>query len=131
MSSTMYVTEIVAKLTCPKCGGVYAISQAYLTKAHELGDFKQCWRCPYARCNNERGYGESELDIARKRAAKAERLQNEIHNKWEPLTGYERAAAFEEAAKVAENADFMSYAPHDHPERIAAAIRKHAEETTT
>lgn len=68
METTFYIT--LTQVTCPKCGGVYALSQQYLNEAADLGHFKQTWTCPY--CKAERGYGEGEVDRLKKQVSSAE-----------------------------------------------------------
>lgn len=58
------------QVTCPGCGGVYAISAEWKAEARRLGSFKQCWTCPY--CKTERGYGEN---VAARQQNEIERLK--------------------------------------------------------
>lgn len=53
--STIAFSTVLTPITCPKCAGVYAISETYRDNARELGEFKKCWTCPY--CKTTRGYG--------------------------------------------------------------------------
>jgi DNA repair exonuclease SbcCD ATPase subunit len=64
------VSTELTDMTCPCCGGVYAISQQYLDEARRKGSFEQCWACPY--CKQTRGYGKSKHEIAQ------EALQKQI-----------------------------------------------------
>ncbi len=51
------VSTELTMLTCPSCGGTFAISSVYYDEARKEGSFKQCWTCPY--CKTSRGFGES------------------------------------------------------------------------
>jgi uncharacterized Zn finger protein (UPF0148 family) len=53
----LIVSTELTTLTCPSCGGTYAISSEYKDEARKQGGFKQCWTCPY--CKTSRGYGKS------------------------------------------------------------------------
>lgn len=64
------VSTTLSTVTCPACGGLYAISESYLGEAQRRGGFKQCWTCPY--CKTSRGYGEGEADKLRKQIADLE-----------------------------------------------------------
>lgn len=59
MTRTITVSTILNTITCPNCGGIYAIAKDYQDEARKLGNFKKCWTCPY--CTTERGYGRGEL----------------------------------------------------------------------
>lgn len=73
MSTTILSTSIsLETIHCPKCAGIYAISEDFKNEAQRLGNFKQCWTCPY--CKTERGYGEGEMDRLRKQLAEKERV---------------------------------------------------------
>jgi len=62
-------------MTCPHCGGLYAIAQDFLDEALKLGGFRQCWTCPY--CKESRGYGEGRIQqLERELAEKARIVQN-------------------------------------------------------
>lgn len=56
MSAVILSTELFA-IACPNCGGSYAIAKSFRDEAHQIGNFKKCWFCPY--CGERRGYGES------------------------------------------------------------------------
>ena len=77
------ISTKLAGITCPSCGGVYAIAAEYKEEAQRLGSFQKCWTCPY--CKTERGYGESAHSREKKRleaelaAAKNSALVNASH----------------------------------------------------
>lgn len=66
------VTTDLTTLTCPSCGGTFAISSEYVNEAKKEGHFKQCWTCPYCKVN--RGYGKSGYEEEK------ERLQAQINS---------------------------------------------------
>lgn len=59
------------EMTCPNCGGLYAIAADYKKEAAVLGNFKQVWTCPY--CKQSRGFGLSEADKLKEKIAELER----------------------------------------------------------
>lgn len=82
MSTTIIVSTELSTVTCPHCGGIYAITQTYLNEAKRLGAFKQCWTCPY--CKVERGYGMDTIERLRKELADSEcaKKRLEVNVKW-------------------------------------------------
>ena len=76
MSITITHTSELTCITCPHCGGGYAISETYRFEAQRVGGFRMQWACPY--CKQERGYGESEADRLKSQVG---RLQTDIERK--------------------------------------------------
>jgi ssDNA-binding Zn-finger/Zn-ribbon topoisomerase 1 len=74
MPNTVLLSVELVSMNCPHCGGVFAISREYREEAERLGQFKQCWSCPY--CKQTRGYGSGEIQKLQAQVAQLERDKN-------------------------------------------------------
>lgn len=79
MSVSITVSTELTSISCPACGGQYAISIAYRDEAWRRGGFKQTWACPY--CKVERGFGESEADRLKIQISALESAKNEAETR--------------------------------------------------
>lgn len=106
-------------LTCPKCSGVFAITEVYRAEAAREGGFKQCRSCPY--CKNSRGYGEGEVDRLRKELANAEQEKERL-NKRATYFQQERDKATQEAEHFRKSRDGVRGAMASQKKRIANGV---------
>lgn len=86
------VSTELTTITCPSCGGTYAISHAFQNEARQQGGFKHCWTCPY--CKTSRGYGKSSHEEEKEQLeAKIAALAREKQWAEERKAYYEKEAA--------------------------------------
>lgn len=99
--TTITAFTTLSIMSCPSCGGTYAISESYLTEARDKGAFKHCWTCPYCKC--ERGYGESSHQ------KEVKRLNDELalQTRWKEEAQARRVSAEAEAEHFRKSRDGM------------------------
>ena len=64
----MEVTTVLTKIQCGQCGGVYALSERYVNRKRELSG---SWNCPYCKTSWGWSLSNSELEIAKREAKRA------------------------------------------------------------